>query len=92
MPFHRILNGFSWVFTGCSSIFIWLLMGFPDCPQHMRIECAVWLGIWKPSSIGVGAVVGGEVFNVLVIIGTAVLATPKEYLPLKLSKTSFIRD
>ena len=52
----------------------------------------MWLGIWKPSSIGVGAVVGGEVFNVLVIIGTAVLATPKEYLPLKLSKTSFIRD
>lgn len=50
------------------------------------------INIWKPSSIGVGAVVGGEVFNVLVIIGTAVLATPKEYLPLKLSKLSFCRD
>lgn len=50
------------------------------------------INIWKPSSIGVGAVVGGEVFNVLVIIGTAVLATPKDYMPLKLSKTSFFRD
>eukprot|EP00913_Durusdinium_trenchii_P028117 g26361.t1 len=40
------------------------------------------INIWKPSSIGVGAVVGGEVFNVLVIIGTAVLATPKDYMPL----------
>eukprot|EP00438_Fugacium_kawagutii_P032382 Skav234885 [mRNA] locus=scaffold840:462015:481830:- [translate_table: standard] len=50
------------------------------------------INIWKPSSIGVGAVVGGEVFNVLVIIGTAVLATPQEYMPLKLSKLSFNRD
>ena len=50
------------------------------------------INIWQPSSIGVGAVVGGEVFNVLVIIGTAVLATPDEYMPLKLSKLSFSRD
>eukprot|EP00435_Cladocopium_sp_Y103_P057308 s1948_g19.t1 len=50
------------------------------------------INIWQPSSIGVGAVVGGEVFNVLVIIGTAVLATPDEYMPLKLSKLSFCRD
>lgn len=33
-----------------------------------------------------------EVFNVLVIIGTAVLATPKDYMPLKLSKTSSFRE
>ncbi|CAJ1370337.1 unnamed protein product [Effrenium voratum] len=50
------------------------------------------INIFQPSSIGVGAVVGGEVFNVLVIIGTAVLATPDEYLPLKLSRPSFFRD
>lgn len=50
------------------------------------------ISIFHPSNIGVGAVIGGEVFNVLVIIGTAVLATPKEYLPLKLAKFNFFRD
>lgn len=50
------------------------------------------ISIFHPSNIGVGAVIGGEVFNVLVIIGTAVLATPKEYLPLKLVKFNFFRD
>jgi len=50
------------------------------------------IAIFHPSNIGVGAVIGGEVFNVLVIIGTAVLATPNEYLPLKLDKFNFFRD
>ena len=36
------------------------------------------IAIYQPSNIGVGAVIGGEVFNVLVIIGTALLATPEE--------------
>jgi len=50
------------------------------------------IAIWQPSNIGVGAVIGGEVFNVLVIIGTALLATPDDYMPLQLGKFSFGRD
>jgi hypothetical protein len=50
------------------------------------------ISIFNPSDIGVGAVIGGEVFNVLVIIGTAMLATPDMYLPLRISKFSFFRD
>jgi len=50
------------------------------------------INIFHPSNIGVGAVVGGEVFNVLVIIGTALLATPDMYMPLKLGKFNFFRD
>merc|ERR1719359_494892 len=50
------------------------------------------IAIFNPSDIGVGAVIGGEVFNVLVIIGTAMLATPDMYLPLRISKFSFFRD
>mmetsp|Transcript_43520 Transcript_43520/g.87741 ORF Transcript_43520/g.87741 Transcript_43520/m.87741 type:complete len:578 (-) Transcript_43520:390-2123(-) len=38
------------------------------------------------------SVIGGEVFNVLVIIGTAILATPEAYLPLKLGRFTFFRD
>jgi len=48
--------------------------------------------IFRPSDIGVGAVIGGEVFNVLVIIGTAILATPDVYMPLKMDSLSFHRD
>lgn len=50
------------------------------------------ISIFHPSDIGVGAVIGGEVFNVLVIIGTAMLATPEMYLPLRISNFSFFRD
>jgi K+-dependent Na+/Ca+ exchanger-like protein len=50
------------------------------------------IAIFNPSDIGVGAVIGGEVFNVLVIIGTAMLATPDMYLPLRISNFSFFRD
>mmetsp|Transcript_61692 Transcript_61692/g.191546 ORF Transcript_61692/g.191546 Transcript_61692/m.191546 type:complete len:720 (+) Transcript_61692:295-2454(+) len=50
------------------------------------------ISIFHPSNIGVGAVIGGEVFNVLVIIGTALLATPDAYLPLKLGPFTFFRD
>lgn len=50
------------------------------------------ISIFNPSNIGVGAVIGGEVFNVLVIIGCAMLATPAEYLPLRISNFSFFRD
>jgi K+-dependent Na+/Ca+ exchanger-like protein len=50
------------------------------------------ISIFHPSDIGVGAVIGGEVFNVLVIIGTALLATPDAYLPLRISNFSFFRD
>lgn len=50
------------------------------------------ISIFHPSNIGVGAVVGGEVFNVLVIIGVALLATPDMYLPLKLGRFNFFRD
>eukprot|EP00418_Pyrodinium_bahamense_P087641 CAMPEP_0179074376 /NCGR_PEP_ID=MMETSP0796-20121207/33054_1 /TAXON_ID=73915 /ORGANISM="Pyrodinium bahamense, Strain pbaha01" /LENGTH=117 /DNA_ID=CAMNT_0020771597 /DNA_START=1 /DNA_END=350 /DNA_ORIENTATION=- len=50
------------------------------------------IAIFHPSNIGVGAVIGGEVFNVLVIIGTALLATPVAYLPLKLQPFTFFRD
>jgi len=50
------------------------------------------IAIFHPSNIGVGAVVGGEVFNVLVIIGTSLLATPDMYMPLQLGKFSFFRD
>merc|ERR1740138_709260 len=50
------------------------------------------ISIFNPSDIGVGAVIGGEVFNVLVIIGTAMLATPAAYLPLRISNFSFFRD
>mmetsp|Transcript_92982 Transcript_92982/g.240710 ORF Transcript_92982/g.240710 Transcript_92982/m.240710 type:complete len:705 (+) Transcript_92982:110-2224(+) len=50
------------------------------------------ISIFHPSNIGVGAVVGGEVFNVLVIIGTALLATPDMYMPLKLGRFCFFRD
>eukprot|EP00931_Biecheleriopsis_adriatica_P061491 TRINITY_DN36973_c0_g1_i1.p1 TRINITY_DN36973_c0_g1~~TRINITY_DN36973_c0_g1_i1.p1 ORF type:complete len:701 (+),score=112.36 TRINITY_DN36973_c0_g1_i1:29-2104(+) len=50
------------------------------------------ISIFKQSNIGVGAVVGGEVFNVLVIIGTALLATPAKYMPLKVGLFSFSRD
>eukprot|EP00416_Gambierdiscus_australes_P022782 CAMPEP_0171060596 /NCGR_PEP_ID=MMETSP0766_2-20121228/3932_1 /TAXON_ID=439317 /ORGANISM="Gambierdiscus australes, Strain CAWD 149" /LENGTH=698 /DNA_ID=CAMNT_0011516193 /DNA_START=73 /DNA_END=2167 /DNA_ORIENTATION=- len=50
------------------------------------------IAIFHPSNIGVGAVIGGEVFNVLVIIGTAILATPAAYLPLKLGRFNFFRD
>jgi len=50
------------------------------------------IAIFKPSDIGIGAVVGGEVFNILVIIGTALLATPAAYMPLRLDSFSFSRD
>lgn len=50
------------------------------------------ISIFKPSNIGVGAVIGGEVFNVLVIIGCAMLSTPIAYLPLRISNFSFFRD
>ncbi|CAL1131438.1 unnamed protein product [Cladocopium goreaui] len=50
------------------------------------------IAIFQPSNIGVGAVIGGEVFNVLVIIGTALLATPEEYMPLHVGQYSFWRD
>jgi len=50
------------------------------------------ISIFNPSDIGVGAVIGGEVFNVLVIIGAAMLATPQKYLPLEVSPFSFGRD
>ncbi|CAE8687960.1 unnamed protein product, partial [Polarella glacialis] len=50
------------------------------------------ISIFHPSNIGVGAVIGGEVFNLLVIIGAALLATPAEYMPLKLGLFSFFRD
>jgi len=50
------------------------------------------IAIFNPSDIGVGAVIGGEVFNVLVIIGAAMLATPQKYLPLEISRFSFGRD
>jgi len=50
------------------------------------------IAIFHPSPVGVGAVVGGEVFNVLVIIGAAVLATPDMYLPVKLVSFCFFRD
>lgn len=50
------------------------------------------IAIFHPSNIGVGAVIGGEVFNVLVIIGTALLATPEEYMPLHVGQYSFWRD
>merc|ERR1719221_597166 len=50
------------------------------------------IGIFHESDIGIGAVIGGEVFNVLVIIGTALLATPLSYMPLKLGGFTFGRD
>lgn len=50
------------------------------------------ISIFQPSDIGVGAVIGGEVFNVLVIIGTALLATPVVYMPLKVGVFAFMRD
>jgi len=50
------------------------------------------ISIFHPSDIGVGAVIGGEVFNVLVIIGTALLATPAVYMPLKVGVFAFMRD
>jgi len=56
---------------------------------ELALNC---ISIFKPSDIGVGAVVGGEVFNVLVIIGTALLATPSQYMPLKLGCFTFGRD
>merc|ERR1740121_2857832 len=50
------------------------------------------IGIFRESDIGIGAVVGGEVFNVLVIIGTALLATPSCYMPLRIGRFNFGRD
>lgn len=50
------------------------------------------VAIFQKSDLGVGAVVGGEVFNLLVLIGCAVIATPRAYLPLKIPKLSFSRD
>lgn len=56
---------------------------------ELALNC---IAIFSPSNVGVGAVVGGEVFNVLVIIGTALLATPDVYMPLKLEFFMFLRD
>lgn len=50
------------------------------------------IAVFHPSEIGVGAVIGGEVFNVLVIIGTALLFTPATYMPLKVGRFTFFRD
>lgn len=50
------------------------------------------VSIFKSSDLGLGAVVGGEVFNLLVLCGAAVLATPAVYMPLPISKFSFTRD
>jgi len=50
------------------------------------------IAIFNPSDIGIGAVIGGEVFNILILIGCALLATPASYMPLKVAKFSFTRD
>jgi len=50
------------------------------------------VSLFKGSDLGVGAVLGGEVFNLLVLCGCAVIATPAVYLPLRLPKFSFCRD
>jgi K+-dependent Na+/Ca+ exchanger-like protein len=50
------------------------------------------MSMFKKSDLGVGAVIGGEVFNILVLIGCALLATPMMYMPLRISKFSFSRD
>jgi Ca2+/Na+ antiporter len=56
---------------------------------ELFINCA---SLYQQSSLGVGAVVGGEVFNLLVLIGCSLIATPAIYMPLKISKFSFSRD
>lgn len=44
------------------------------------------------SDVGVGAIVGSEIFNLLCIVGCTALATPPELLPLRLDPLSFSRD
>jgi len=50
------------------------------------------VAMFKKSDLGIGAVMGGEVFNLLVLTGCALLATPAMYMPLRISKFSFCRD
>lgn len=42
------------------------------------------------SDVGVGTIVGSEVFNLLLIVGGSILASP--HLPLKLETVPFLRD
>lgn len=48
------------------------------------------ISLYTGSDAGIGVVVGSEIFNLLIIIGAAVLAAP--VLPLKLERTPFARD
>jgi len=50
------------------------------------------VALFRASDLGIGAVLGGEVFNLLVLSGCAVLATPAIFMPLRISKLSFSRD
>lgn len=50
------------------------------------------VALFRKSDLGIGAVLGGEVFNLLVLSGCAVLATPAIFMPLRISKLSFSRD
>jgi Ca2+/Na+ antiporter len=42
------------------------------------------------SDLGVGTIIGSEIFNLLLIVGGSILAAPKT--PLELNKVPFIRD
>jgi len=44
------------------------------------------------SDVGVGTIVGSELFNLLAIVGGSVYVTPRKDLPLELNKVTFIRD
>lgn len=50
------------------------------------------VALFRKSDLGIGAVLGGEVFNLLVLCGCAVVATPVVYMPLQIPKFSFSRD
>lgn len=50
------------------------------------------IALYTGSDAGIGVVVGSEIFNLLIIIGCAILATPAQFLPLQLEKVPFSRD
>lgn len=50
------------------------------------------IALYTGSDAGIGVVVGSEIFNLLIIIGCAILATPSQFLPLQLERVPFSRD
>eukprot|EP00392_Amoebophrya_sp_AT5.2_P010432 g10492.t1 len=44
------------------------------------------------SDVGVGTIVGSEVFNLLLIVGVSILATPAGCYPLRVDRYPFLRD